>query len=76
MKKTIHSNESQKLTAWLKKQRLAAGLSMRELAEKLDRPHSFVGKVEQGERRLDVIEYMQYCEALKVNPITGIKLLT
>lgn len=45
---------------------------MRDLAERLEVPHSFVGKVEQGERRLDVVEYIQYCEALNVSPLIGI----
>jgi len=45
----------QKLTGWLKTQREAQGLSMRDLAEKMDIPHSFIGKVEQRERKLDVI---------------------
>jgi hypothetical protein len=37
-------------------------------------PHSFGGKVEQGERRLDVVEYLQYCQALDIKPEDGIKL--
>lgn len=36
------------------------------------RPHSFIYKVEQGERRLDVVEYIWYCTALGVDPHTGI----
>ena len=47
---------------------------MRELAERLDVIHSWIGKVELGERRLDVIEYIQYCKALGVDPIEGINL--
>ena len=48
-------------------------MTMRDLAEKLGTPHSFVGKTEQGERRLDVVEFIQYCEALGVDPLEGIK---
>ena len=48
---------------------------MRALAERLERPHSFVQKIEQGERRLDVIEYIAYCRALDVLPEHGINLL-
>lgn len=48
---------------------------MRELATKLGMPHSFVGKVEQQERRLDVVEYIQYCEAIGVSPIDGLKII-
>lgn len=48
---------------------------MRDLAKKLDISHSFIGKVEQGERRLDVIEYLQYCNALGVSPIDGLRVV-
>lgn len=51
-------------------------LSMRQLAEKLDCPHSFVGKVEQGERRLDVIEFVEYCKALNTDPKKGLLLIS
>ncbi len=46
---------------------------MRPLAELMDVPHSFIGKVEQGERRLDVIEFMRYCEVLNLSPFEGLK---
>ncbi len=46
---------------------------MRELSDKLGVPHSFVGKVEQGERRIDVVEFIQYCEALDVSPVQGLE---
>lgn len=49
---------------------------MRDLAERLEVSHSFVGKVEQGERRLDVVEFIQYCKALNVSPLTGIRHIT
>jgi hypothetical protein len=46
---------------------------MRVLAEKLDVPHSFVQKVESLERRLDVYEYVQYCDALGLDPCVGLR---
>ena len=48
---------------------------MRELAQRLEKPHSFVGKVEQGERRLDVVEYVEYCRGLGVSPISGLEII-
>ena len=48
---------------------------MREVATRLDVPHSFVGKLEQAERRLDVVEYVHYCKALGVPPIEGLALI-
>lgn len=45
---------------------------MREIGERLDVIHSWVGKVEQGERRLDLIEYIKYCDVLGINPHEGL----
>ena len=75
MKKSIYSSKQKRLLFWLKQQRLDKNLSMRALAEKLKCPHSFIGKVEQGERRLDVIEYIEYCKALNIDPLKGLKLV-
>lgn len=73
MLKTLHSPEHKKLAKWLKEQRVAKGFTMRELAARIDTTHSFVGKVEQRERKLDVIEFIRYCEALEVSPLDGLK---
>ena len=48
--------------------RLAAGLSQRELAEKLGKHQSHVSKVESGVRRLDVVEVIAWVRALELNP--------
>ncbi len=69
---SINSEEMRALQIWLLKGREEKGLTMRELAEKLQKPHSFVQKVESGERRLDVVEYVWYCAALELNPKAGI----
>jgi transcriptional regulator with XRE-family HTH domain len=51
------------------------GLTQRDLAIKLKKVHSFVAKYEQGERRLDVIEFLDIAEALKIDPCGIIKQL-
>ena len=73
--KSIHTDGYRALLAWLREQRTAQGLSMRELAERLDVPHSWIGKVETGERRLDVCEYLSLCAALECDFKTGIDVL-
>ena len=75
MQKAITSSKYASLVAWLKQARVDQGISMRELASRLDEPHSFVQKVETMERRLDVFEYTVYCTALEVEPEAGIRLL-
>ena len=52
----------------LKEAREAAGMTQRELAERLDRAHSFVGKIETGERQLNVLEFCEYVQAIGADP--------
>jgi len=73
--KTIYSPESLELCEWLRTQRLSQGLTMRQAGEILNKPHSFIAKTETGQRRLDVIEFVWYCQCLKFNPINGLLLI-
>ena len=75
MTASINTKEMQALTNWLKQARQDQNFSMRALAERMDKPHSFVQKVEQGERRLDVVEYVWYCRKLGVDPQDGLILI-
>lgn len=75
MHKTIASDKYCRLISWLKKSRTDKGLSMRELAIVIGQPHSYIGKIETMERRLDVLEYVRYCEALEISPEEGLGLL-
>lgn len=73
--KTLYSPESAKLTQWLREKREESGLSIRGLAKMLGWHHSIVGKIEQGERRLDVVEFIQVCQALDAEPHEGIDVI-
>lgn len=44
------------------------GLTQSDVAMRLGKPQSFVSKYESGERRLDVIEFLEVCETLSVTP--------
>ncbi len=73
--KTIHTNDYKTLISWLTSQRLLAGLTQAQLAKELNRPQSFVSKFESAERRLDIIESIEICRVLKLNPHTMIEVL-
>jgi transcriptional regulator with XRE-family HTH domain len=73
--KTLYSPESEKLGNWLREQREAKGLTMRQAGNLLDKPHSFVAKTETGQRRLDVIEFAWYCRLLGFDATEGLNLL-
>lgn len=47
----------------LRQMREAASLRQRDVAQRLGVPQSFVSKYESGERRLDLLELEQICEA-------------
>jgi DNA-binding transcriptional regulator YiaG len=64
MGKQLRSARHEALMEALVEARDAAGLSQRELAKRLNRSHSFVGKIESGERQLNVLEFCEYVDAL------------
>jgi transcriptional regulator with XRE-family HTH domain len=51
----------------LRQIRHEAGLRQQDLAERLDRPQSYVSKYETGERRLDVLELREVCRVCGVD---------
>jgi transcriptional regulator with XRE-family HTH domain len=64
MRKSTHTPHYKAITEKLIAMRKEAGLTHRQLAEKLGREHSFVWRIEQGERRLDLVEFHWVCRAL------------
>lgn len=64
MPRSRHSPRYLRLTELLVQARADAGLSQVDLAARLNRPQSFVSKYESGERRLDVVEFVEVTEAI------------
>jgi len=40
------------------------------MAALLERPQSFVSKIESGERRLDIVEFIEVMRAINVDPVS------
>jgi transcriptional regulator with XRE-family HTH domain len=53
--------------------RSEAGVTQRELTRRLGRAHSYVSRIENGDRRLDVPEFIQWCEVLDADPVEAMK---
>lgn len=52
----------------LKVRRLELGLTQKAVAERLGVHFQFVSRAELGERRLDVVEFVDYVRALDLEP--------
>lgn len=65
--KQRYSQRHNTLRTILKDARLKAGLRQQELAARLKRSDSFISDVERGERMLDVLEFVDYAQALGVD---------
>jgi transcriptional regulator with XRE-family HTH domain len=68
MEKSTHTSEYAALRSELHALRQSAGLSQRELAARLKVPHSWVAKVECGERRIDLVELCWFISACGREP--------
>lgn len=60
------------LCALLREYRVKSGLTQVEVAKHLSRPQSFVSKYETGERRLDLVELSEVCDALGVDLVATV----
>lgn len=77
MAKSVHTDRYSKFRELLIEYRKNLQLTQTQLAEKLNKPQSFVSKYESGERRLDFIEVLEIAECLNfdachlINEIEG-----
>lgn len=67
---STHTEEYEKLTSILKQVRLDAKLTQQEVADRLGKPQSYVAKLENSERRIDVIEFIDLAAAFGLDPKT------
>ncbi len=67
-KKSLFSPRYDSFVKLLRETRMAAGLSQRDAAKKLDRTQSFISKCESGERRVDVVELVDFLRAYDQEP--------
>jgi transcriptional regulator with XRE-family HTH domain len=67
--RSAFSRKHQYFLKLLVEARQTAGLTQVSLAKRLGRPQSFVSKYERGERRLDMIEFLEVARALSLDAV-------
>ncbi len=70
---SISNPKYKKFQKLLTKYRKEQGVTQTRLAECLGHPQSFVSKYENGERRLDLIEFLDIAAALEIDPLSFIQ---
>lgn len=73
MDKSIHSHLYHQVIARLRAKREGKGLSQYQLSQILKVQQSYVSKIETCERRLDILELMNICEALDLSFIDFVR---
>jgi len=74
--KSIYSKKYGQFLDLLIEARKEADLTQVEVASRLGRPQSFVSKYENGERRLDVVEFLDVAKAINFDAIKLVRKLT
>ena len=64
MGRTLRTKAHKALISELKLARKNAGCSQQHLAEKVGHPQSYIAKIENGERRVDVVEFLELIHAM------------
>lgn len=75
MTKSTYTDNYTKLIKQLVDCRKTQGMTQAELSACMGKPQSFIAKIENRERRLDLIEFIELCKHMKVNPILIIESL-
>ena len=63
------------LQQWLAKQRKQKNLTEQQLARILNKPILYIQDIEQGRYILGILEFLEYCWALDIDPNLGIEVI-
>ena len=69
LRKTLRSKQNDQLIEMIVSLRTELGMTQRDLASAMKWPQSTVGRIELGQRRLDVVEFVAVAKALKQDPV-------
>ncbi len=66
MKKRIYITQRGRLVSLLREMRIEAGLTQMDLAAYIEKDQAYVSRYESGQRKLDVLEVREICQAIGI----------
>lgn len=75
MPDSIHTARHARLIQLLTEQRKRAGLTQAEVAKALGRHQPFIAGIESGQRRVDVVEFLDLAEIIGLDPVKVLRAL-
>lgn len=76
MTKSVFTDRYKLFLNLLVQERKNRGITQVSLAKRLNKPQSYVSKYENGERRLDVVEFLDIATCLELDAAAFIQKLT
>ena len=73
--KSLYTREWEALLELLRDLREKKEWTQEQLSKKLGRPQSTVSKIEAGERKLDVVQFIDYLQILEADPVAAMRRL-
>lgn len=71
--KAQHALRYRAVPPLLRTMREEADLTQRELGKRMGKPQSWIYNCETANRRVDLAEFLTWCEACGVKPLEGVK---
>lgn len=75
MEKTLTTRAHAALIAMVKSKREAANLTQETVASILGEHQSFIARLESGQRRVDVIEFLELARVIGFDPVEELRIL-
>lgn len=66
MKKRVYIAQRSRLVALLREMRVEAGLTQIDVAAHIEKDQTYVSRYESGQRKLDVLEVREICQAIGI----------
>jgi ribosome-binding protein aMBF1 (putative translation factor) len=73
--KEIMKDLNKILSNWISTHRELSGMTQKDLSSKLNRPQSYISKIENGSKKIDLIEFITLSKELDIDPSDLISIL-